>query len=153
EKKSLPVFTEQLVEANSPPLYYLLISPVAFATAMPARSVDKGGHVTPYGVHVVLGRGESAPKIYDYERGDLARYWPIRAARLVTVGISVISVLILYRAGRESTGRSETGILAASLVAFLPQFSFRGSQVSNDALVVTMGALSLYFFVRIIRRG
>src|SRR5262249_44977531 len=45
------------------------------------------------------------------------------------------------------------GILAASLVAFLPQFSFRGSQVSNDALVVTMGALSLYFFVRIIRRG
>jgi len=153
EKKSLPVFSEHLVEANSPPLYYLLIAPVAVSTRVPARSVDKDGHLTPYGVHVVLGRAESVPKIYDYDRTDFARYWPIRTARLVTVGMSVLTIFFLYLAGRESTGRAETGYLAASLVAFLPQFSFRGSQVSNDALVATMAAVSLYALVRIVRRG
>jgi len=153
ERRSLPVFDKQLVEANSPPLYYLLLAPVALETDLPSLFVDEHGHHTPFGIHVVLGHGQSALKIYRNDARDFRKYWPIRAARVLTVVVSALAVLFTYLAGRESTGQEHTGILAASLVAFLPQFSFRGSQVSNDSLVTTMCALSLYFLVRIARRG
>lgn len=153
DKKWLPVFSKELVEANSPPFYYLLVAPLASDTKIPAVFVDKDGKTTPFGVPVVLGRGKPALRIYESDTSDLGKYWPIRSARLLTVALSVLGVLFTYLAGREATGQPETGLTAASVVAFLPQFSFRGSQVSNDSLVVTMGAISLYFIVRIIQRG
>ncbi len=153
EKKWLPVFTKDLVEANSPPLYYVLVAPLASDTTLPAVFLDKDGKPTPFGGSIVLGEGLPAPQIYRNDRSDFAKFWPIRAARLLTVAMSVLAVLLTYLAGREATGQQGTGLLAAGLMAFLPQFSFRGSQVSNDSLVVTMGAVSLYFIVRIIRRG
>src|SRR4030095_11835510 len=51
------------------------------------------------------------------------------------------------------TGRQFTGILAAGLMAFLPQFTFRGMNVSNDALVTTTSAVALYCIMRIVVRG
>jgi len=78
--------------------------------------------------------------MYQNDRGDFGRYWPIRAARLVSVVMSVLATFFIYRAGREATGQPATGLLVVSLVALLPQFSFPGSQISNDALVTTMGA-------------
>jgi len=153
QRRSLPVFNKQLIEANSPPAYYLIIAPVAFETDIPEFFVDPEGHRTPFGVRVVLGHGQPALRIYRNDRSDFGRFWPIRVARIFSVIMSVFTVLFTYLAGRESTGRSDTGLLAASLVAFLPQFTFRASQVSNDSLVATMGALSLYVLVVIGRRG
>ncbi len=153
DNKQLPVFTKELVEANSPPLYYILIAPLASETELPAVFVDKDGKATPFGVNVVLGDGKPALRIYRNDRTDFGKYWPIRAARLVTAIISVLAVIFTYFAGREATGQRAMGLLAAGLVAFLLQFSFRGSQVSNDSLVMALGALSLYLVVRLIRRG
>ena len=66
--------------------------------------------------------------------------------------MSLFTVFFTYLAGREA-GAQRGGLLPAGSVAFLPQFSFRGSHISNDGLVMTMSALSLYFIVRVIRRG
>jgi 4-amino-4-deoxy-L-arabinose transferase-like glycosyltransferase len=153
DKKWLPVFNKELVEANSPPLYYALIAPVASESQFPPIFVGKNGKPTPLGLNMVLGDGKPALKIYQNDINDFGKYWPMRAARLLTVVMSVITILFTYLAGREATRRVSTGLLAGGIVAFLPQFSFRGSQISNDALVATFGAASLYFIVRLIRRG
>lgn len=153
DKKWLPVFNKELVEANSPPLYYVLIAPVASDTPFPPVFVDKNGKTNPLGLNTTLGEGKPAIKIYQNDINDFGKYWPMRAARLLTVVMSVITILFTYLAGQEATGRVTTGLLAGGIVAFLPQFSFRGSQISNDALVATFGAASLYFMVRLIRRG
>src|SRR5690349_14479173 len=153
EKKRLPVFNQELVEANSPPLYYALIAPVASDTPFPPTFVDKNGKPTPLGVNVTMGEAKPALKIYRNDISDFGKYWPFRAARLLTVVMSIVTVLFTFLAGREATGRVATGLLAGGIVAFLPQFSFRGGQISNDSLLATFGAASLYYIVRLIRRG
>jgi 4-amino-4-deoxy-L-arabinose transferase-like glycosyltransferase len=56
-------------------------------------------------------------------------------------------------AAREVTGRDSTALLAAGFAAFLPQFTFRGMNVSSDVLVAAMGAWFLYLVLRIVTRG
>src|SRR5262249_12613706 len=58
-----------------------------------------------------------------------------------------------YLSGVEATGRESTGLLAGAFTAFLPQFTFRGMSVSNDAMVTAAAAVVLYCLVRMIKRG
>jgi 4-amino-4-deoxy-L-arabinose transferase-like glycosyltransferase len=141
----LPLFGPEFVEANSPPLYYLLVAPLASVSELPPHHawVDAEGRVR-------LG---IPPRFYLRRPGDGGRYRPIRAARWATCLISVGAVLFTFLAAREATGRAGTGLLAGGIVAFLPQFSFRGMNVSNDALVATAGAACTCLVVRLVRRG
>src|SRR5712691_6785968 len=68
--------------------------------------------------------------MYQNDRGDFGRYWPIWAARLVSLVMSVLATVFIYGAGREATGQPATGLLVASLVALLPQFiiAFRAAR-------------------------
>jgi 4-amino-4-deoxy-L-arabinose transferase-like glycosyltransferase len=141
----LPVYGPSFLEANSPPLYYALLAPLGQAGAEPP-------HLAWLGLsgELVL----PAPPRYFLNAGDdLSRYWNLRRARILTAALSAFAVLFTFLAGREATGHATTGLLAAALVAFLPQFTFRGMNISNDALVTTLGAASLYWILRIARRG
>ncbi len=141
----LPTYGPDFVEANSPPLYYALIAPLAAHTEFPpqlASSNESGQLVLPF-----------APRFYQNTGDAFWRYWPIRLGRLLTVCMSVLTVLFCYLAGREATGRHSSGLLSAGLVAFLPQFTFRGMSLSNDALVTTMAAGSVYMLIRLVRQG
>jgi 4-amino-4-deoxy-L-arabinose transferase-like glycosyltransferase len=142
--KTLPFYDKQSLEANSPPLYYLVIAPFAAYSDIPPSLNWNGpeGHAIP-----------ALPRLYQNSYSDYVRYWPIRAARLVTVLISLVTVLFCYASGLEATGREATGLLAGALAAFLPQFTFRGMNVSNDAMVTAMGAVVLYCLVRMIKQG
>lgn len=141
----LPLFTPSFAEGNSPPLYYAVIAPVATPSETPPHLILRdplGQLVIPY-----------SPRFYHNAEGDFHRYWPLRKARLITVLLSVVTVGCAYMTGRELTGRPSTGLLTGALVAFLPQFTFRGATISNDALVTTLSALTTYFMVRLLRRG
>lgn len=140
----LPLYSQALVEANEPPLYYLLIAPLAVATELPASGLR-----LEHGVALP----EFPPRYFRQESGDLGRYWPIRAARLETVFISLLTVSLCYLAGTEASGNPTVGLFAGGMVAFWPQFTFRGMNVSNDALVTLFSAATLYLLVRLIRRG
>lgn len=144
QKRSLPLYGPDFLEANSPPMYYALIAPLAVETELPveAFTVEKGETVPLF-----------PPRYFRSATGDLWRYWPIRAARLVTVLISLVSVWFCYLAGTEASGRTMTGLVVGGLVAFLPQFTFRGMNVSNDSLAIMLSAASLYLIVRWLRRG
>lgn len=70
---ALPPFNPSFREGHSPPLYYLLIAPIASEAAAPANTFkyDAGG------VRV----STSPPRFFQAATGDLKRYWPIRALR------------------------------------------------------------------------
>ena len=141
----LPVYGPEFAEGNSPPLYYAAIAPVATRTVTPPPAVwldGRGLFAMPFLPRFFLGAAD-----------DWQRYWPIRNARLVTVLMSLATVIICARIGLEATDRASTALFTAAIVAFLPQFTFRGSQVSNDALVATMGACAVWGMVRIVMRG
>jgi 4-amino-4-deoxy-L-arabinose transferase-like glycosyltransferase len=141
----LPIFGPAFAEGNSPPLYYAVIAPVATRTATPPPLIWINGldnMAIPF-----------SPVHYLSAADDLQRYWPIRAARLLSVLMSLGTIAACFRAGLVATGRASTGLLAAGLAAGLPQFAFRGSHVSNDVLMTTMSACTVLLMVVIVRRG
>src|SRR5262249_6707694 len=132
--RKLPFYDQFFVEANSPPLYYLAVAPLATYSDIPpvlGWSVPEG-RIMP-----------ALPRLFQNSNSDYVRYWPIRAVRLATVLISLITVLFCYLSGVEATGRESTGLLAGAFTAFLPQFTFRGMSVSNDAMVTAAHAALL----------
>lgn len=141
----LPVYAPTFGEGNSPPLYYAAIASVATRTVTPPPAVWIDG-TDAFAMPLV-------PRFFLGAADDLRHYWPIRRARLVTVLLSLIAIALCARAGFEATGRVSTALLTAGIAAFLPQFTFRGSHISNDALVTTMAAAALWTMVAIVRRG
>jgi len=145
QNHALPLDTPSLPEAASPPLYYLLIAPLAVDTNLP-----------PIGY---VGEEEGRryflfpPRMYQNTSGDLGRYWPFRSARLASALISIFTIWFCTLAGREASGSMGTGMLVGGLVAFWPMFTFRSMNVSNDALMTMLSALALYLIVRLIKRG
>lgn len=141
----LPVYGPHFAEANSPPLYYAAIAPVAYSTRTPPPLIwaDGGDQLAhPFGVRLHLTASD-----------DFSKYWPIRIARLISALMALAAVYLCGLAAREASGRDETALLAAGFAAFLPQFTFRGMNVSNDALVAAMSAWFLYLSVRLVTRG
>ena len=137
----LPVYGPDFVEANSPPLYYALIAAVATHTRIPPSLVwfdSNGALVAPF-----------APRYSHNAGGDFARYKSFRMARFLTGLMSAATVWFCWQAGSRVGGTS-LGIVCGSLVAFLPQFTFRGGAVSNDALVTTLSAATLLCIVRLV---
>ncbi len=140
----IPLYGPAMWEGNQPPLYYWIIAPTArsFVLPLPERFVDVSGNfIFP-----------CAPRFYNDCISDFRKYWPLRSARILTALLSVVTVLFTYLTAYEATGSCLTGILAGSLTALLPQFTFRGMNLSNDAMVATTSAIATYFLVLLIRR-
>jgi 4-amino-4-deoxy-L-arabinose transferase-like glycosyltransferase len=145
DHRSLPTYAKGFEEANSPPLYYATIAPLARETNSPSMVIA----VDPKGQLASL----APPRTFLNTDADFSRYWPIRAGRLVSVLMSVGTVWITFLAGRSATGLATTGLLAAIVIALLPQFAFRGSQVSNDALVTLLGSAVTLGSVKLVQHG
>jgi len=133
----LPFYDHNMLEANHPPLYYWLIAPFAVNSELPKAGC------------IFMSSIDCRPRTFS----DFGKYWPLRWARLFTVMLSVITILFAYFAAYEASGRPATGLLAGGLAAFLPQFTFRGTNISNDALVASTSAIATYLIVRLIQRG
>ncbi|MCX6563174.1 MAG: glycosyltransferase family 39 protein [Candidatus Aminicenantes bacterium] len=145
KNKTLPAYSLEVQEANQPPLYYVLMAPFARETEVPKTTiwVDKQGVVrTPPG-----------PKRFRNDPSDFRRFWPMRIVRILTALFSVLTVFFTYQAGRLASGNRLTGWLAGGLVAFLPQFTFRGMNISNDAFATAASAAATYFIILIIKSG
>lgn len=141
DERRLPVYGPDFVEANSPPLYYALIAPLAIHAPLPPTVAwfdAAGGLVLPF-----------APRFIHNAGDDFRRYWPIRLARILTALMSVATVWFCWQAGLHAGG-SAVALVCASLVAFLPQFTFRGAAVSNDALVTTLSAATVLCIVKLL---
>jgi 4-amino-4-deoxy-L-arabinose transferase-like glycosyltransferase len=145
DHQKLPLYDATMVEANQPPIYYLLIAPFARPSDEPTRATWIDGDDTM--------RQTFPPRWYLNTSQDLSRYRPIRVARLVTVFMGAIALVFVYLSAVEATASHRVGLLAVGLVGFLPQFSFRAGTISNDTLLVTFSAVATWLTIRIVRRG
>ena len=144
EHRALPLHEAGCPEAASPPLYYLLIAPLAIDTKLPTI-----GYVgEEYGNYRLF-----PPRLFQNSSGDFGHFWPIRTARLVSILVSVLTIWFCAMVGTEASGNPWRGLLVGGLVAFWPMFTFRSMNVSNDALLTALSALALYLIVRLIKRG
>jgi 4-amino-4-deoxy-L-arabinose transferase-like glycosyltransferase len=137
DRGRLPFYDRNQIEAIQPPVYYWLIAPIAVDSELPLAGC------------IFMTSTNCVPR----DLSDFSKYWPLRWARLFTVVLSVVTILFTYLAAYEASGRSVTGLLAGGLIALLPQFTFRGTNISNDAMVATTSAIATYFIVRLLRRG
>jgi len=78
----------------------------------------------------------------------------VYVARLVALAFGALGVVATCWLGREAfPGRPAIGLTAAAFVAFLPQFVFISSAVSNDSAAVASCGLALWVTATIVRRG
>mgnify|MGYP002380681032 CR=1 FL=1 len=156
ENRAFPVMhpdpaDNETMEANQPPLFYLLNAVVTAPLPMTATAdfprnacftfdPFDGGR-THFYLHE---RAEQMPLSADY----LA----FRAARLVSVVLGALTVWLAYRLGqRVIVGGYPVGLLAVGILAFNPQFIFITASVNNDVLTAVLGAALVYFTVEAIR--
>lgn len=154
---ALPPYTHDYLEAPQPPLYYLLISPLASAMR-PPPILQHPEFERIFGFHFddllrVHTDSPCWPRLFANCPGDSRRYWPIRRARLATITFGLIAVVFTALAVFEVTKSRPEAVMAAALIGFLPQFDFRSASVNNDPALVCFCAIATYLIVRMIVRG
>lgn len=130
------------MEANQPPLFYLLNAAVLRLAGADLSAPD----------HLPLNA------CFSFEPTDIGRQtfylhstaeqWPYHStsaahhvARVLSVILGAGTVAITYWLGWLISGRRSVALGAAALVAFNPQFIFINASVNNDVLMGTLGAL------------
>ena len=142
-------------EGHQPPLAYLLALPAALWLPAAERRNEQPGNPR------FVWAGGVQPNAVAHGNSE---FWPWRGPvlawhlmRLFSVACGAVTVVLTYavakslqRAERRSLMRlrqSVIPLLAASLVAFNPQFLFISGLVNNDALLAALCALTLWLCV------
>jgi len=140
------------MEANQPPLFYLLNAVVTAPLPMTASAdfplnacytfdPQDGGRANFY----LHNAAEQHPLAADY--------LGFRVARLVSVLLGALTVWLAYGLGRQmADGDVRAGWLAAGFLAFNPQFVFMTASVNNDVLTAVLGAAVVFISVRAVAR-
>ena len=148
-----PTTPPVMQEALQPPLYYVLAAGLTWW--VPTEDLSTVVEQNPAGG---IGRSEGAgatrqwvllrPDRFPYSGELLGAH----LARLLSVALGALTVLATWLVARElAPDRPAVWILAAALNAFVPQFLFISSAVSNDALAACTAAWGLLLAIRIAR--
>ncbi|MBK8986996.1 MAG: glycosyltransferase family 39 protein [Chloroflexi bacterium] len=133
-------------EAAQPPLYYLLAALLAWdGQATPAQA-----DLWP-NPHAILGDASALTNINRFIPLPAPGYAaPAYRLRLLSALIGLGTLLCIYAAARLLWPRQpEIALLSAGLVAFLPQFNFLHSAISNDVLVIFLTSAALWQLIRL----
>ncbi len=140
-------------EGSQPPLYYLLAAGLTFwiNTADFPGIVWENPHYG-YDVPGVVNDNKNlfvhtSLESFPYRGAVLA----IHLARGLSILMGALAVFFTYLLTLEILpGRRFLAAAAGALVAFIPQFLFISSAVSNDSTIVALTALSLWMMVRLL---
>jgi len=132
-------------EGNQPPLYYLLVAPVALGLDLSdAARIRLNPHMgwlnDPSGVAATAHLLDEG---WPYHGAFLAAH----RIRLLSALLGALTILLTFGIARETTGDRATALLAATLLALLPGFLFASATIDNDVLANTLGALLLLIAV------
>lgn len=137
-------------EAAQPPLYYLL-----GALILAPFDTAAAHEQTVFNPYVLLGDADAPVNrnafVHQYDQ------WPwqghtlaAHVLRAVSALIGLGTVLCIYGSGRLLWPKQpERALLAAALVAFLPQFLFQQGSISNDVLITFLVTAALYQLLRL----
>ncbi len=144
EQRAFPVMQPAAVdnvtmEANQPPLFYLLNAaitaffPLTASADLPANACYS---FTP-------GHGRAHFYLHDWTEQHVFAdtFLAFRAARLLSVALGAATVWLAFVLARQAApARPSVWLLAAGLLAFNPQFLFITASVNNDVLMALLGA-------------
>ena len=136
-------------EGHQPPLAYALAAPMLLWLPAKERALELPGNprfVWAGGDQVNVA-GHGSREFWPWPSAVLG--WHM--ARLVSVLCGAATVWFTYLAARRltnSASQSKIPLLAASLVAFNPQFLFTSGLISNDALLAALSAALLWLALR-----
>jgi 4-amino-4-deoxy-L-arabinose transferase-like glycosyltransferase len=140
-----------LDQLTHPPLYYIV---TAVLTSWVDMSVKLTPIANPFAATGTMEGGanrfiHSDAESFPYQGTVLA----VHAARLVSVAIGTLSLLVTYRLGRLLfPQRYDVALGATAINAFSPGFLYMSAVVNNDIMVTLWTALTLFFSVRILVR-
>ncbi len=133
-------------EANQPPLYYLLVAPVAAGL-----DLSDAGRIR---LNPQMG-WEGDPAGVAATAHLLDEGWPYHGAflaahriRLLSTLLGAITILLTYAIASACTANRRTALLAAALLALLPGFLFSSATIDNDALANVLAAVLLLVLIR-----
>lgn len=149
ENRAFPVMApvaadNETMEANQPPLFYLLNAAVTAPFPMTASADFPLNACFTFDPH---DGGRAHFYLHDAAEAQpfAPHYLAFRAARLVSVLLGAVTVWLAYRLGRQvAPGDERAGLLAAAFLAFNPQFVFITASVNNDVLTAVLGAALVY---------
>lgn len=132
-------------EAAQPPLYYLLSSLII----APFDTADARAQ-TIHNPFVRLGDPAVRVNVNAFAHGHEG--WPWRGhvlaahlLRALSAVMGTVTVWLVYKSGRLLwPNHPQRALLAAGTIAFLPQFTFQFSAISNDTLVTLLATWVLY---------
>jgi len=139
-------------EGSQPPLYYALGALLTFWI-----NTDDLGQVRRPNPHARIGDPlplgnknmviHSPREAFPWQGTTLA----VHLVRLLSVLMSVVTVLLVYRIGRELFPKREALALgAAAFTAFNPMFIFISGSVNNDNLVTMLSTGIILFLIQIL---
>jgi 4-amino-4-deoxy-L-arabinose transferase-like glycosyltransferase len=142
-------------EAAQPPLYYLLgavmIAPVDTSDAREEVWPNKFASVGNAGALININRFVHT-EIEDWPWKSYAQAAHI--LRWFSTLLGAGTLIFIYLAGRLMWPRDTyRALLAAGLVAFLPQYNFLHASVSNDSLIIFLISAALWQLIRIWQTG
>lgn len=159
ETRALPDPNLPWGEVHQAPLYYLLAAPLSALFDDPDFEWYEA-HRNPFYPYEMSVPGNDNKNIYLHPRAEAFPYTDaptargIHVLRLFSVLIGLGSVLASYATFHLLWPERPTRrLLALGFVAFLPQFTFMSSVVSNDTLLYFWTTLALYLLVRQTTKG
>lgn len=140
-------------EGSQPPLYYALA-----ALVISWIDTSDAHELLWFNLHANIGNPMQPGNKNRFVHWARER-WPYRGtvlavhlARLLSTILGAGTVYLTYRLARELLpGRTTIAYGAAALVAFTPQFDFIHAAVSNDAAIVFLATLTLWWLVRVLQ--
>jgi len=144
--RALPVMqadtaANDTMEANQPPLYYL----VNAAVLLPAFSEVETAVYPQNSCYAFDPQDAGRQHFYRHDSAEQFPYSDVylafHLARFISVLMGAGTIVLAYTMGwLISGGKQATALLAAALLAFNPQFIFINASVNNDVLTALLGA-------------
>ena len=143
-------------EGMQPPLVYLIAAPLIGATPIDSARVERElRHLRspnyPSESYADLEPIAGVPSVTLDPRGHGHRFFfaddsvaPLRIARFVSLAFGLLAVVLTFAAAWRLSRDAGLSLLAASLLAFNPQFLFCSGYFSNDPAAAAIGAAALY---------
>ena len=142
-------------EAQQPPLYYLVGAATYRAVrAFGMSATDLNGWLKRTNPNFFWKRPPRENNFFyqagTFFRPDVAFPYDLMALRLMTLALGAVTVFFCYKTALLAfRNNSQLALVTTGLVAFLPQFTFITTTVSNDNLAIAFGALALYLLARL----
>jgi 4-amino-4-deoxy-L-arabinose transferase-like glycosyltransferase len=138
-------------EGSQPPLYYLLVSPIArlIDTRDAAERMYRNPHAAPGDPSLDANRNlviHSPAEYFPWHNTVLAVHLIRFISIMLSAGTIVVGYLIARRIFPDPRSRS-IPLGTAALIAFNPMFIFISASVNNDNLTILLTSLALYLCV------